>query len=216
VKRMIIAGAGGHARVVTDLISDLGGFDVVGYTESDAARVGTAVNGFSILGGDEALSSLRQQGVEYAANAVGSISTTSSRRLVFERLISSGFVCPLLIHPTAWLGPAVHAGRAVQIMPCAMIQGRAHIGDNVVVNTGALVEHDCWVEDHAYISPCVRLGGEVSIGEGAFIGIGSTIRQGIRIGARALVGAGSVVVSNVPAGVSVCGVPARPMPEREP
>jgi acetyltransferase-like isoleucine patch superfamily enzyme len=43
------------------------------------------------------------------------------------------------------------------------------------------------------------------------VGAGATIRQGIEIGAGAMVGAGAVVVRNVPAGVTVVGIPARPV-----
>jgi serine acetyltransferase len=48
---------------------------------------------------------------------------------------------------------------------------------------------------------------EVSIGSNA------TILCGIRIGRGAMIGAGAVVACDVPAGATVTGVPARPMPQ---
>ncbi|MGC2616948.1 MAG: hypothetical protein WA354_23135 [Terracidiphilus sp.] len=41
------------------------------------------------------------------------------------------------------------------------------------------------------------------------LGVGSTVRPGITIGTDAVVGAGSTVVSDVPNGAVVAGVPAR-------
>ena len=52
----------------------------------------------------------------------------------------------------------------------------------------------------------------------AFIGFGATIIQNIRIGTDAVVGAGAVVIKDVPAAMTVVGVPARILnhPHREP
>jgi acetyltransferase-like isoleucine patch superfamily enzyme len=76
------------------------------------------------------------------------------------------------------------------------------------VNTGAVVEHDCHLEDHVHIATGARLGGGVTVREQSFIGMGASIRHGITIGARAIVGAGAVVVKDVCDGVTVVGVPA--------
>jgi acetyltransferase-like isoleucine patch superfamily enzyme len=44
---------------------------------------------------------------------------------------------------------------------------------------------------------------------GALIGAGATVSPGVLVGDRAIVGAGAVVVTDVPAGATVVGVPAR-------
>jgi acetyltransferase-like isoleucine patch superfamily enzyme len=61
----------------------------------------------------------------------------------------------------------------------------------------------------------VHLGGEVRIGEGALIGIGAVVLPRVTVGAWSTVGAGAVVTSDVPPGVTVAGVPARPLAVRE-
>ena len=55
------------------------------------------------------------------------------------------------------------------------------------------------------------VGDSIEIGARAFIGANSTIRYGVKIGESAVVAAGAVVVTDVPAGVTVAGVPARPI-----
>jgi len=50
-----------------------------------------------------------------------------------------------------------------------------------------------------------------TIEDGARIGGGVTLLPGVTIGASAIVGAGSVVTRDVAAGVTVVGVPARPL-----
>lgn len=49
----------------------------------------------------------------------------------------------------------------------------------------------------------------VVIEDDVWIGFGATILKGVRIGRGAIVGAGSVVTRDVPAGMLVCGNPAR-------
>ncbi|KKL72479.1 hypothetical protein LCGC14_2084540, partial [marine sediment metagenome] len=51
--------------------------------------------------------------------------------------------------------------------------------------------------------------GNVTVGEDCLIGANSTVLKGLTIGDGATVGAGAVVTKDVPAGVTVMGVPAR-------
>jgi len=51
----------------------------------------------------------------------------------------------------------------------------------------------------------------IDLGDGAWVGAGATILDGVTLGDRAVVGAGAVVRDAVPAGVTVVGIPARPV-----
>jgi acetyltransferase-like isoleucine patch superfamily enzyme len=84
------------------------------------------------------------------------------------------------------------------------------------LNTGATIDHDNRIGDHAHVAPGCHLAGGITVGEGAFLGTGTSVVPGRRIGAWAMTGAGAVVVHDVDAGARVAGVPARPMkPKRE-
>jgi acetyltransferase-like isoleucine patch superfamily enzyme len=63
-----------------------------------------------------------------------------------------------------------------------------------------------------HIGPGACLAGLVTIGESAHVGIGAVVIEGVSIGEGAFVAAGAVVVGDVPDGLRVAGVPARPLP----
>ena len=60
----------------------------------------------------------------------------------------------------------------------------------------------------------VDVAGGVLLGEGCLVGSGAQVLQYRSVGAGATVGAGAVVTRDVPAGATVVGVPARPVPTR--
>jgi acetyltransferase-like isoleucine patch superfamily enzyme len=95
-----------------------------------------------------------------------------------------------------------------------MVNAGAALGVNVIINTGAIVEHDCVVGDHVHIATGSRLCSTVHIGTGAHIGAGAIVRQLITIGEEAIVGAGAVVVKDVEPWTVVVGVPARVLKQR--
>jgi acetyltransferase EpsM len=84
----------------------------------------------------------------------------------------------------------------------------------VIINSSAVVEHECRIGDFAHVSSASALAGNVTVGEGAFLGVGARVLPGRRVGAWATVGAGAVVVDDVPDGLTVVGVPARPLVRR--
>ncbi len=96
-----------------------------------------------------------------------------------------------------------------------LLAGLATLGANVIINTGAIVEHDCVIGDHVHIATGAQLASTVRVGAGTHIGVGATIRQCISIGENVIVGAGAVVIRDVNANSVVAGVPARALRKRE-
>jgi UDP-perosamine 4-acetyltransferase len=209
--QVIGLGAGGHARVILDILRAMNQYHVIGLL--DPGCVGASVGGVQVLGGDELLSRLRAESITSAFIGVGGVGSNTKRIVLFEKVQAAGFELVKAIHPSAIIAVDVKLGQGVTIMAGVIINPDAQIGDNVIINTGAIVEHDCEIASHAHISPGAILCGGVLVGRGAYVGAGATVRQGITIGDNALIGAGAVVVKDVPSHTVVVGVPARPVQE---
>jgi UDP-perosamine 4-acetyltransferase len=204
---IIVIGAGGHARVLIDILRSQGR-RILFATDNDAALSGSSVADVGVEGADERALEYRPDAVALV-NAVGSVSRPTGRRRVFEQFLERGYRFDRVIHPTAILASSVELGEGVQVMAGAVIQPSVKIGANVLVNTQACIDHDCVIEAHVHISPGVTLSGGVHVHDTAHVGAGATVIQQIDIGSEAVVGAGAVVVRDVAAGTTVVGVPAR-------
>lgn len=80
----------------------------------------------------------------------------------------------------------------VQLMKGAIVYGSAVLGANVVVNTGAQIDHDCVIGSHCVIAPGAILCGGVMLGEACFIGAGAIIVEDVTLDPGTFVPAGTL------------------------
>jgi sugar O-acyltransferase (sialic acid O-acetyltransferase NeuD family) len=212
--KVVGIGAGGHAKVLLDILRCASGFEVVGLVDSDPKQKGRLVEGVSVLGGDDVLPGLLREGVSHAFLGVGGVGDNHPRAQLFERLRAQGFHFVKAIHPAAVVAASAEIGEGAAIMAGAVVNPGARLGLNVIVNSGAVVDHDCLLEDHVHIAPGAVLSGGVRVGKYGHVGTGAAVRQGVTIAEGALVGAGAVVVADVSARATVAGNPARARSKR--
>ena len=204
-------GAGGHAKVVIEILHMDQRYELYGLLDPKPELHGKRVLNVPVLGNDDILPDLKHNGIRHFFVGIGSIGNTRPRQRLFEMGLQYAMDPVDAIHPNAVLSSSAQVGRGITIMAGAVINACAHLGVNVIVNTGAIVEHDCIIGDHVYVSSGACLASNVQVGAGAHIGAGAAIRQHIAIGESAIVGAGAVVVKNGSSNTTVVGVPARPL-----
>ncbi len=204
-------GAGGHAKILAEILALAGGRELVGFTDADSRRWGGTLMGYPILGGDDELARLRAKGVQAAFIGVGAVSSagTKVRARLYRKAVDLGFEMVTLVHPQAVVAPSATIGPGSVVMGGAVLSTDVRVGPNVTIYAGCVVEHDSILAEHANLSPGVRLAGGVTVREGAFIGIGASVIQGVHIGRWATVGAGAAVLHDVLDEATVVGVPAR-------
>jgi len=194
---IIIYGGGGHGKSVLELLDAVGAYFMVGFVD-DGIPVGRKIMDFPVLGDKDILQQLYHQGARLAVNAVGGIGNVRIRQIVFDRLVQAGFDFPTLVHSTSFIETSVNLSPGVQVFPQAYIGSDAEIGFGSIINTGAIISHECVLGDIVNISPGAVLAGEVHVGEGALIGMGVTVNLGVNIGVGAKVGNGATIKSDVP------------------
>ena len=205
VERIVVFGAGGHAKVVIDAIALQGKYEVALLADADPSLVGCMVQGYLICSEAEGLAAL-DEGISTAIIAIGG---NAARRRVANLACEKGFRLATVIHPAAVVSHTATIGPGTLVMPGSVINADARVGMNTVINTGAVVEHDSIVGDHVHIAPSTTLCGGVHVGSGVLIGAGATVVPGVTIGMDALIGAGSTVLADIPAGACAVGSPCR-------
>jgi UDP-perosamine 4-acetyltransferase len=200
---VVVLGAGGHAKVVIEILRAMG--ERVDLCIGGADSPDTCA-GVPVVRGDEHLHTLAARGYTRAFVAIGA---NAVRRQVGQDARDAGFTLIRAISPQAVISPSARIGEGVAVMAGAVLNAEAVVEDFAILNTGATVDHDCRIGAAAHVGPQCALAGQVQVGEGSFLGIGCKVIPLVTIGRDVVVGAGSVVIADLPDHVTALGVPAR-------
>lgn len=196
--QVIIYGGGGLSKMIIEHIRVTGAYQIAGIID-DNIPAGTDVIGCRVLGGAEKLAELYQQGIRTAFNSVGGIGNFHVRLKVFQTLAEAGFVCPVLVHPTAHIDPTAVLEQGVLVLAQSYVSGNARVGMGSLVNNSVVVSHDNILGICTNLSPGAMLAGDVILEDFVQVGMNATINIGVRVGTRALIGNGATVKADVPA-----------------
>lgn len=199
--------AGEQARVVLDILARASVDDVVLF-DDDEARHGDVVRGHEVLGGAPALDELDPE-TDAAIVAFGR--SPGVRLDIAATVADRGFDFFSAIDPQATVSETAVLGDGVMLNAETYIGPDVTVEDHTLVDSLVNVSHDVTIEAGATITPHATLAGGVTVGRDAYVGAGATVTDHVAVGDGAVVGAGAVVLDDVPAGMTVVGVPAEPV-----
>jgi sugar O-acyltransferase (sialic acid O-acetyltransferase NeuD family) len=181
---MYLYGAGGHAKVIIDILQNSG---VVLFGLFDDSSELKELNGCKVLS--------KYTGQSLEEPLIISIGNNSIRAKIANQLNT-----PFgnAIHTSAIISPSATIGKGTVVMQGAIVQASTIVGAHVIINTKASVDHDCTIGDFVHVSPGAVLCGHVQVGEGTLIGAGSVIIPSVKIGKWCIVGAGAVITKDLP------------------
>lgn len=147
-KNLLIIGAGGHGKVVSEIAEDLG-YHTAFLDDSSADAIGTISDMEKFL-----------SRYEYAFVGIGN---NHFRGELTKRLEDCGYIVPVLLHPTAYVSRTAVIEKGTVVEPKAIVNANTHIGVSCIVSVGAIVDHD------------VSIGNCVHVNAGAIVKAGADI-----------------------------------------
>ena len=189
---LLLIGCGGHARSLIDVVESSARWHVLGLVGLPE-QVGEKVLGYSVVGSDQDLPSLRQK-CDHALLAVGQIGLPSHRQRLASELERMAFVLPAVISGRAHVSRHAHVGSGTSVGHGVIVNAGAIVGDYCIVNSNALIEHDVVIGDYCHISTSALVNGGIKIGDSSFIGSGAVLREGLNLPPQTVISAGKRVM----------------------
>ena len=201
-KKVVILGAGGHAKMIADIIIKSGD-SVYGFLD-DNLTAGTKIMGqYSVLGKINDCIKLQKDEELYFIIGIGN---NYIRKEIYEKYKLNYYTA---IHPTAVIAIDTKIGEGTVIKSNATIDVSTTIGKNCIIGTGAIVAHDNNIGNYVHVPPNATLCGTVTIGDFTHIGAGTTVINNINIVSDCVIGAGAVVAKDIKEKGTYVGVPVK-------
>ena len=209
MRSIIIIGSGGYAQELAWIIDDINArtptWDLLGYIDPKfPERKGRTLYDRPILGGYEAKTSL--PGAVCFACGIG---TPSVRRAETRAAEALGWQPASLIHPTVLLAKHVEIGAGTVIGAGSAVAPYARLGRHCALNLQVTIGHDSIIGDFSVFSPGARVSGRSELGEAVYLGNNASVYNGRKMGADSTLGANSFLLTDLAAGKSAIGIPAR-------
>lgn len=209
MKDIIVFGAGGHGKVIADIIEKQGKYNIIGFLDGGKQK-GTFFNGYEILGDENYLK-------DKEFGAVVAIGDNWIRSIVVNKIVSVNPKIEFInaVHPSAQIGKNVILGKGNAIMANAIVNSDTLIGDHCILNTKTSVGHDNSVGNFVTFAPGTTIGGNSSFGDFSTVSLGANVIHGNTIGEHTVIGAGSTVLSDIEPYSVAYGTPAKVMRKRK-
>ena len=194
MKKIILIGAGGHAKSCLDVILLTKKFKILGFIDQDKK---INILNYKVLGDESYLKKLKNKSC-YLHISLGFIKFPLKRIKIFNEFKKLNFKFPQIISPRAHVSKNAKILDGTIVHHNVVINFEAEIGSNNIINTSAIIEHGVKIGNNCHISTRTVINGDVVVQDNTFIGSGAVIRQGVNIGRNCFIGMGQIVTKNIP------------------
>lgn len=188
---IVMIGGGGHASVLAEILlqQDRKILAVISLEDISECSV---FKGIKHLRNDSDVLTFNKDQV-LLVNGIGLMPKSNLKRNINEYFLSLGYRFETVISDSALVSPSAVIESGVQILSAVIINAGSKIGAHTIINTAALVEHDCDIGSYNHLSPRCVLCGQVNTKINVFIGANATVLNNVSIGNNSIVGAGCTI-----------------------
>jgi sugar O-acyltransferase (sialic acid O-acetyltransferase NeuD family) len=213
-QEIVIYGAGGFAREVAWLVEvadqPTDALRVACFIDDDVSRQGTELNQIPVLGLEAARAEFPM------AKVVAAVGDPRLREKLVNKAQAAGFLTRAIVHPRTERSRWLQIGEGSVICAGNILTTNITLGRHVQINLDCTIGHDAVLGDFSTLAPGVHVSGCVQLGKRVYVGSGAVIINGTQsepliIGDDATIGAGACVTKSVAPGLTVVGVPAKPL-----
>lgn len=205
---MLIAGAGGHAKEVLDIVISENQFDEINFFDDVTLCPDKLIfEKFTII---KSLDQVEDYFKTTKSNFILGIGNPLLRYKLSIKLQSKNGVLTSIISKNSIISKFnVSIGVGVNIMNHIMISNDVIIGEGALINAFVSVHHGVEIGKYTELAPHSVVLGNAIIGDFSLIGSNATILPNVKVGSNVKIGAGSVVINDLPDNCTAVGVPAK-------
>lgn len=187
--RTVMVGAGGHGRVVADLIRLSGHLELVAVVDDDSRTHGGYLDGVEIIGS----TALLERHPRAATACVVAIGDNRTRARIFNLALGLGYHLPPLVHPAAVIARGVKLPSGLIVCAGAVVAPGVRLGSDSLIGANAVLDADCELGDHCRVGPAVVVGCGVRQGAYSTLGAGALVEPSSVIAPDQSVAANTVI-----------------------
>ena len=191
----MIIGGGGHASVLTEILVKQNR-KILGILSPEPIGHRKVFTGIEHYVKDSKILSYSIDEIKLV-NGIGMLPNSNLRYQLYNHFKNYGYKFESVIDETARISMNADIADDAQVLANSTIQTGVKIGNNSIINSGAIIEHDCKIGDSVHIATGAVISGGGSIGSNTFVGAGSVVIQEISIGESVCLGAGTLVLKDV-------------------
>lgn len=194
--KILIIGAGGHARSCVDVIENATKkYEILGFVEKKILKKKTQSK-YKIIALEKDLLKIFKKNY-FAHIGFGRLDQLKLRSKLFKKLKKLKFNLPVIKSKHAYVSSNSKIDEGTIIMHGTAVNFGAKIGKNCILNSNVTIEHDVIIGSHCHIAPGAVINGGVKIEDYSFVGSGAVIKENIKVSKNCVIGANTFLRKNL-------------------
>ena len=205
MKKLIIIGAGGHARAVLSAAKTMQNWEDFNILDINFSNQEETIMGCKVYSFEKVLE-FNKENYDYFI----AIGDNNIRKSIFLRLNKLNFNFVNILHSKSFIDKDSEMGIGNFFGQFSNMGTCTKIGNFNIINSYGNIEHEVNIGDFNHIAPSSTVCGRTSLNDGIFIGANAVIIEKLSIADNTTIGAGSVVLKSVKIkNQKLLGVPAK-------